>query len=319
MYPKNFHFNRYLEKYRPNKPLLLKSLKFKTSFYYFTKLSNNNEPTKPAPENPSDSKEESGENQNDINDLLSGPFLTGVEIDVDQWRAQTIEELQGWLDGIKNKTTSMGDPLVDFPQDWDPEKVLTQKQQFDMISDGITRDLKGAEAKEAQTELQSIRAQAEKIRQLDKVLNQLEDDDEDLFPQLPPEDEDLLNTDIVIPNIDTSGPNPFELDEATSARLKEIDAKLGIDEKTEAEIAAKQPKRTMDEINDELLKLYQNQTDKDEKSASDQKKSDQKPPEPAPTPAPSKESATDSQISSPVKGAKPRPLKGLKTGKQWPH
>ena len=99
----------------------------------------------------------------------------------------------------------MGDPLVDFPKDWDPEKVLSQKQQFDMISDGITRDLKGPEAKEAQAELQSIRAQAEKIRQLDKVLNQLEDDDDDLFPQLPPEDEDLLNTDIVIPNIDTSG------------------------------------------------------------------------------------------------------------------
>lgn len=252
-------------------------------------MSNNNEPTKPEPEQPSDSKEETGSNQNDVNDLLAGPFLTGVEIDVDQWRAQTIEELQGWLDGIKNKTTSMGDPLVDFPQDWDPEKVLSQKQQFDMISDGLARDLKGPEAKEAQSELQSIRAQAEKIRQLDKVLNQLEDDDEDLFPQLPPEDEDLLNTEIVIPNIDTSGPNPFELDEATSARLREIDEKLGIDEKTEAEIVAKQPKRTMDEINDELLKLYQNQSEKDEKDSTKKKEIEQKQPSPkkeSKTPAP---------------------------------
>lgn len=241
-------------------------------------MSDNSEPTKPQPDSHPNAQNEPEINHNDADDLLNGPFLTGVEIDVDQWRSQTIEELQGWLEGIKNKTTSMGDPLVDFPQDWDPEKVLSQKQQFDMISEGLARDLKGPEAKEAQTELQSIRAQAEKIRQLDKVLNQLEDDDDDLFPQLPPEDEDLLNTDIVIPNIDTSGPNPFELDEATSARLKEIDEKLGIDEKTEAEIAARQPKRTMDEINDELLKLYQNQTDKEDVKPSNQTEN-AKPPE----------------------------------------
>lgn len=198
---------------------------------------------------------------NAVDDLLAGPFLTGVEIDVDQWRAQTIEELQGWLDNIKNRTTSMGDPLVDFPQDWDPEKILSQKQQFDMISEGLARELKGTEAREAQAELQSIRAQADKIRQLDKVLNQLDNDDEDDFlADLPPEDEALLNTDIVIPNIDTSGPNPFELDEATAARLKEIDEKLGIDEQAEAEAAAKAPKRTMDEINNDLLKLYQSQS-----------------------------------------------------------
>ena len=63
--------------------------------------------------------------------------------------------------------------------------------------------------------------------------------------------------------------------------MKEIDAKLGIDEKTEAEIAAKQPKRTIDEINDELLKLYQNQPENAEIPQPDQKETEQAPLPPA--------------------------------------
>jgi hypothetical protein len=188
----------------------------------------------------------------EADDVLAGPFLTGVEIDVDQWRAQTIEELQTWLSDIKTRKTKLGDQLVDFPEDWDPEKVLTQKQQFDLISQGLAASLTGAEAKEAQAELQAIRAQAEKIRQLDKLLGQFEDDDEEPF-ELTPADDDLLNTEIVIPHIDTSGPNPFDIPPELQARLKEIDDKLGIkpgeDDGT--------PIRSLNDINDDLLKLYQ--------------------------------------------------------------
>ncbi|OHS92734.1 hypothetical protein TRFO_12273 [Tritrichomonas foetus] len=188
----------------------------------------------------------------------------------------------------------MGDPLVDFPEGWDAEKVISQKKQFDMISEGIARDLKGPEAKEAMAELKSIRAQAEKIRQLDKVLSQLEDDEDDVTPELPPEDENLLNTEIVVPNIDTSGPNPFELDAATAARLKEIDEKLGITGKDDE--AA--PTKTMDQINDELMKLYSNQTtDEKEPAGSSQI------PDPKPTKSPSPTKAL---------GSRPKPAKMLK-------
>ena len=199
--------------------------------------------------------------EKEIENLIGGAFITGVDIDVDQWREQTIEELQGWLDNIKERKTSLGDPLVEFPEGWDAEKIISQKQQFDIISEGIAKNLSGQEAREAQAELKSIRAQADKIRQLDKLLSQLGEDDENeddlLLPELPKEDEDLLNTDIVIPDIDTSGPNPFELDPETAARLKEIDEKLGIADNDETP----EPSKTMDQINDELLKLYQSQTE----------------------------------------------------------
>jgi hypothetical protein len=188
----------------------------------------------------------------EAHDVLSGAFLTGVEIDVDQWRAQTIEELHTWLNDIRNRKTQMGDPLVDFPEDWDPEKVLSQKQQLDLISQGLASTLTGAEAKEAQAELQAIRAQAEKIRQLDKLLGQLGDDDEEPV-ELSPEDEDLLNTEIVIPHIDTSGPNPFDIPPELQARLREIDEKLGIKPGDDEGL----PIRSLDDINDDLLKLYQ--------------------------------------------------------------
>lgn len=206
---------------------------------------------------------------------LLGTFLTGVDIDVDQWRSQTIEELQTWLDDIKNRKTEYGDPLVEFPDNWDAEKVLTQKQQFDIISKGLASGLTGPQQKEAQAELQSIRAQADKIRQLDKILSQLSDSDDE-EPAISPEDEDLLNTDIVIPKIDTSGPNPFELTPDVAARLKEIDEKLGIDENEEKN--AEQPTKTMDELNQELLELYRSEEKPPEDEPSDsQKATDSKP------------------------------------------
>lgn len=220
-------------------------------------------------------------------DVPSGAFLTGVEIDVDQWRLQTIEELQTWLSDIQTRKTSMGDPLVDFPEGWDTEKVLTQKQQLDIIQQGLASTLTGPEAREAQAELQTIRAQAEKIRQLDKLLNQLEeDDDEGPIPE-EPGDEDLLNTDIVIPKIDTSGPNPFELTPEVQARLKAIDEKLGWRDEDDAA-----PTKSLDEINDDLLKLYQEPATEPEApdpSAEPEKPPAAKPestPAPAPTPAP---------------------------------
>jgi hypothetical protein len=203
-----------------------------------------------------------------------------VEIDFDQWRLQTIEELQTWLTDIQTRKTSMGDPLVDFPDGWDSERVLTQKQQLDIIQQGLASTLTGPEAREAQAELQTIRAQAEKIRQLDKLLNQLEeDDDEDLIPE-EPGDEDLLNTDIVIPKIDTSGPNPFEFTPDVQARLKAIDEKLGWRDEDDAG-----PTKTLDEINDDLLKLYQEpppEPDAPEPAAEPEKLA----PAPAPAPAP---------------------------------
>jgi hypothetical protein len=47
------------------------------------------------------------ETDEQVKALMTGPFLTGVEIDVDQWRAQTIEELQTWLNDIKTRKTKM--------------------------------------------------------------------------------------------------------------------------------------------------------------------------------------------------------------------
>lgn len=187
----------------------------------------------------------------DEDDVLAGAFLTGVEVDVDAWRMQTIEELQTWLTDIQNRKTSMGDPLVDFPEGWDSQEVVSQKQQLDIISRGLAASLTGTEAREAQAELQTIRAQAEKLRQLDKMLGQFGDDDEEVFTPVDPADEDLLNTEIVIPRIDTSGPNPFEIPPDLQARLKEIDERLGITGTEEL------PVRSLDEINEDLLKLYQ--------------------------------------------------------------
>jgi hypothetical protein len=227
----------------------------------------------------------------EANDVLSGAFLTGVEIDVDQWRAQTIEELHTWLNDIRNRKTQLGDQLVDFPEDWDPEKVLSQKQQLDLISQGLAATLTGAEAKEAQAELQAIRAQAEKIRQLDKLLGQLGDEDEEPV-ELSPEDEDLLNTEIVIPHIDTSGPNPFDIPPELQARLKEIDEKLGIKPGDDEGL----PLRSLDDIHDDLLKLYQEPAA--EAGA---------PPEPQPEPvevmkppAPAKPKAEQTKVAKPV-------------------
>jgi hypothetical protein len=116
----------------------------------------------------------------------------------------------------------------------------------------LATSLTGQEAKEAQSELQVIRSQADKIRKLDRILGQLGDDDD--LPELTPEpvEDDILEKEIVIPHIDTSGPNPFDLDAASLARLKEIDAKLGI---TEADEAG--PVRSIGEINEDLIKLYQ--------------------------------------------------------------
>jgi vacuolar-type H+-ATPase subunit I/STV1 len=195
----------------------------------------------------------------EADDILAGAFLTGVEIDVDQWRAQTIEELQTWLSDIKTRKTQLGDQLVDFPDDWDPEKVLSQKQQFDLISHGLAASLTGTEAKEAQAELQAIRAQAEKIRQLDKLLGQFGDDDEPF--ELNPAEDDLLNTEIVIPHIDTSGPNPCDILPELQARLKEIDEKLGIKPGDDNQKAL----RSLNEINDDLLKLYQDPSEESPK------------------------------------------------------
>jgi hypothetical protein len=185
-------------------------------------------------------------------DALAGPFLTGVEVDVDQWRQQTIAELETWLADIQNRKTSMGDPLVDFPEGWDSASSLSQKQQLDVIGRGLASMLTGPEAREAQVELQAIRAQGEKLRQLEKILGQFsDDDDEQAPPALDPADEDLLNTEIVIPRIDLNASNPFEIPPELQARLREIDEKLGItgDEQL--------PTRPLDEINDDLLKLYQ--------------------------------------------------------------
>jgi hypothetical protein len=145
----------------------------------------------------------------------------------------------------------MGDPLMDFPDGWDSDVAFNQKQQPDIISRALAASLTGAEAREAQVERQAIRAQAEKLRQLDKLLGQLGDDEEEPVAPLDPEEEDLLNTEIVILHIDTSGPNPFDIPPEMQARLREIDEKLGI---TGAE---ELPTRSLDEINEDLLKLYQ--------------------------------------------------------------
>ena len=181
----------------------------------------------------------------------SSTFLTGVEVDMDQWRQETVEELTSWLEDIKNKKTEFGDPLVEFPEGWDKDINLTQNQQFDLISAGIAKNLTGNEAKEAQLDLQNIRQQADKLRALDKQLNALDSDSDHEDQELSKEDQDILDEEIVVPNIDTSGPNPFEIPEDDLKRLKEIDEQLGIvdDDTTE-------PKKTITEINEELLKLY---------------------------------------------------------------
>lgn len=184
-------------------------------------------------------------------------FLTGVNIDVDAWREQTVEELTAWLNDIKNKKTEFGDPLVDFPEGWDQGQNLTTNQQIEVIAKGLASKLQGAEAKEAQQELQNIRAQADKLKQLEKQLAALDADDDEIEPTLSKEDEDFLDEEIVIPNIDVSGPNPFEIDADSMKRLKEIDEKLGIKEE---EMQA--PTRTMEEINNDIMKLYQNNEDK---------------------------------------------------------
>lgn len=183
-----------------------------------------------------------------------GTFLTGVEVDMDQWRAETVEELTNWLDNIKNKKTEFGDPLVEFPEGWDKDVNLTTNQQIDLISSGLAKSLTGNEAREAQQDLQSIRAQADKLRQLDKQLNSFKSDSEDEKEPLSKEDEDLLDEDIVIPEIDVSGPNPFEMSDDQMKRLKEIDEQLGFKDEEE-----KEPTKTMAELNDELLKLYTQQ------------------------------------------------------------
>ncbi|KAH0795361.1 hypothetical protein GPJ56_000810 [Histomonas meleagridis] len=184
-----------------------------------------------------------------------GTFLTGIDIDVDQWRNQTIEELQGWLDEIKTRKTQMGDLLVEFPDGWDADQDSRGKKQLDIISEKITRDLKGQELKEAQSELKCIRAQADKIRQLDKVLSQLdsEDSDESKDDEYLEDDAVFLENEPVIPKIDTTAPNPFDFTPEVASRLKEIDEKLGISD----EVQSKNSIKSLDEVNQELLKLYQ--------------------------------------------------------------
>ena len=203
------------------------------------------EPNPPASQGPEDLVTKSVEKE------PSSTFLTGVEVDMDQWRQETVEELTNWLEDIKNKKTEFGDPLVDFPEGWDKDINLTPKQQLDLISSSLAKNLTGNEAKEAQMDLQNIRQQADKLRALDKQLNDLDSDSDIEEQPLSKEDEDLLNEEIVIPNIDTSGPNPFEIPEDDLKRLKEIDEKLGF-----VEDENYQPTKTITEINDELLKLY---------------------------------------------------------------
>lgn len=193
------------------------------------------------------------ENKQEIEKDPTNTFLTGVNIDVDAWREQTVEELTAWLNDIKNKKTEFGDPLVEFPEGWDKDQNLTTNQQIDVIAKGLADKLQGAEAKEAKSDLQSIRAQADKLKQLEKQLAAFDGDDEELEPELSKEDEDILNEEIVIPNIDVSGPNPFEIDADSLKRLKEIDEKLGTTEED-----TKPPTRTMEEINNDILKLYKN-------------------------------------------------------------
>lgn len=179
----------------------------------------------------------------------AGTFLTGVEIDGDQWRAEVVEDLTNWLNDLKNKKTEFGEPLVEFPDDWENKPEMTQKQQIDLIQKGLAAKLTGKEAKEAQTELQNIRHQADQIRALDKQLAQFgSDSDDDLFENK--EEEDDLEKEVTIPEIDLSGPNPFEITGDLASRLKEIDEKLGYS--TDGETTAK----SLQEINEELLKIY---------------------------------------------------------------
>lgn len=194
------------------------------------------------------------EPEEDENDNITrglGTFLTGVEIDVDQWRADVVEELQSWLKNIQSKKTALGDPLVEFPEGWDKKFDLNQKQQLDVIASGLVKNLQGSEAKEVQAEIQSIRAQAEKLRALEKQIVQMgSDSDDELFNRLTKEEEDILDTEINIPNIDLSGPNPFELSESVKKRLSEIDAKLGFDDDGE------ELTKSLKEVNEELLQIY---------------------------------------------------------------
>ncbi|OHT02647.1 hypothetical protein TRFO_07082 [Tritrichomonas foetus] len=221
-------------------------------------------------------------------------FITGVEIDVDQWREQTVEELQGWINSIQNKVTKMGDKLVDFPEGWNNNPVMSQKQQFDSISEEITKSLKGNEAKSAMIELQAIKSQADKIRQLDKELSILDKDDDDddnnegssyytdnnynEYENYLKVDEEMLDIDNFLLKFDTSGPNPFDFDDKSLARLKEIDGKLGIDDSENR----KKPTKTICEINDELMKLYQDETSNVTKEMNNDKISENEKPKSAP-------------------------------------
>ncbi|EAY09934.1 hypothetical protein TVAG_482080 [Trichomonas vaginalis G3] len=196
---------------------------------------------------------ETPENKQELEKDPTNTFLTGVNIDVDAWREQTVEELTAWLNDIKSKKTEFGDPLVDFPDGWDQGQNLSTNQQIDVIAKGLAAKLQGAEAKEAKADLQNIRAQADKLKQLEKQLAALDADDDEIETELSKEDEAFLDEEIVIPNIDVSGPNPFEIDPDSMKRLKEIDEKLGTTDED-----MKQPTRTMEEINNDIMKLYQN-------------------------------------------------------------
>ena len=175
--------------------------------------------------------------------LIDGAFITSVDVDVDKWREETIEDLKKWLDTIQSRTTSLGDPLVDFPDGWDSEQNISeQKQKIDLFSDGIIKTLKDHESKEEQADIQSIKIQAEKIKELEKILSQFneeEDENEYLkaFDNLNEEEENILNKEIIIPTINLNAPNPFELDDIASSRLKAIDEKLQNDDEIDDQSA----------------------------------------------------------------------------------
>ena len=175
-------------------------------------------------------------------------FITGVDIDEDEWRKQTVEELQGWLEDLKTRKTAMGDPLVEFPEGWDSEFSMTEPEQLDLLATRLSESLTGPEGKEAQLELKNIQQQSKKLRKLEQALAAMGSDSDE---EETPEDPNPLE-ETIIPKIDTSGPNPFEITGNDLDRLQEIDRLLGAEEQPT------EPSRSLDEVNQELLELYKN-------------------------------------------------------------
>ena len=104
-----------------------------------------------------------------------------------------------------------------------------------------------------------------------------------------------MDSDIKIPDIDTSGPNPFDIPEDLMKRLQEIDQIVGkTNEDTE------ESPKSLQEINEELLKLYQSDL---QDSKTETKPEIPKPIEPVSKIIPPLQQIPESTLSRPKKAA----------------